>query len=605
MRHSARKCVSLTCPIARTQPLTSHCCPLAGGLSRPFAPSHSPSASAPDVHRILEDLGLEDFLAKLKSVTSRANAPPAATPAKGSDNGTAHFPSNQAYPSEFSQIDIDQLKIGAVLKSNFTPSQRSAAPPPPAARSPRNPEGGWKRSGGAIFDDLPLLSMDGDNVFSAGNINRVAPQTGMVMPQNGDMYSDQGTTNIQSKISRMQETLKQSREMRATVSKELPARERNGGYETAMEKNERPTRTATTAVRSAPPPAVAHGTSTYGAPMPGSEAQRPGPATPDKDMDAIRREHNKWRMGSGGSPQRTPPQLLRKPPVVQQLSSPLLNQQPPPQFPTGPVTDASGLFLADGGERPLSEQELLAQVSHQYQGDFALQKVLWEMISSGAIRSTHELRAAAEGQMRRRDAHAAPMPRGHTRRSPGPQQGDWGDARYGAPVRHQPPAPIPLQRLTQPPAAFYQNAHGMPPAQPGSGGMQQGQDLDCLSRSFDTLNANEYHVPNAGSSKPQYAWGRTPSSRPQQRPGEQRVPFQPPPAQRVPFQPPQMQRMQQQHPPWQVPAGKMRANTLHHPQYEQTYGVNGLGPNQPRPMLMPYANRPVHPNNTVWEPLSF
>jgi len=442
---------------------------------------------------VLDDLGLDEFLAKLKQVTRR-------TPGDR-QNRAALSPVEQA---ELSRIDaeIEQLKPSMFAK-NVIRAQRSAAPPPPATRSPRNSEVG--RSFGSIFDELPLLAADGDCVFTAGNISSIATQPSTMQTEreiHGDVPLSQGINNIQSKILRMQEALKQSRDMRASlVSLELPA-----GEDIGMIKKQ--TRTVPMAARSAPPPpAVGPGIGTYGAP-PNYDIifLEAAPPTPDKDMDAIRREHNKWRMeaSSAGSPQRTPPQLLRR---SQILANPHSNQQSPPQMP-----NAVAVGMMDAGERPMSEQELLVQASHQYQGDPALQKKLWEMVSAGAIRSARELREVAEEQMKQRDVHAAlsdmEKAPGHNRVT-GPQHGAW-DPRYAhqqnfAPsndysrprntnmthFRQQPPAPLPLPknstRFTQPPAAYYPNAQGMPPAQPGGGGMQMGEDTNVLLQASDTL----------------------------------------------------------------------------------------------------------------------
>jgi len=187
---------------------------------------------------------------------------------------------------------------------------------------------------------------------------------------------------------------------------------------------------------------------------------------------------------------------------------------------------------------PISEQQLLSNVSHLYHGDASLQQLLWDMISDGVIRTEQELKLTAEGHVRRREVAAGQlassgMPRAQTSRpqssaqqQPNQKQATWDTA-------HQLPTPMDVSGQHQVPGSLSQSldfgarnnmlmhhknlalsrqqAHHVPPPPlqhaPTAGGLprvsheyhsiphypkhdmeQQGQDLDILSRSFDAIH---------------------------------------------------------------------------------------------------------------------
>lgn len=339
----------------------------------------------------INELGLDDFLAKLKSVTGRA---PAAPRQDGADArvGRAFAPEKAEYEYELSRLDeeIAVLKAGgtaAVSRSVPPLAQRSAAPlplpPAPAARSPRDPA----RAGLAVFDSVPLVNFDGTLVFSGGAVvDHAGPPRTVPDPYGVGSAADGADDSVQRKIMRMQEALRESRQMRASLAITDPGeKDRSGGYD-AGPILERATRNVTRAVRAAPPgdgPPQRHATHTG----PGA------PLQPSREMNALR-ELNHGQISPQKSP---PPQLLRKKQQVLQQ-----------QFPA-PI---SGPDPAE----PMSEQELLSMVSRMYEGDHDLQQRLWEMISDGAIRTPRELRAFAEGV--RREAYRTQLAQGVSMHAP-------------------------------------------------------------------------------------------------------------------------------------------------------------------------------------------
>jgi hypothetical protein len=481
----------------------------------------------------INELGLDDFLAKLKSVTGRA---PAAPRQDGADArvGRAFAPEKAEYEYELSRLDeeIAVLKAGgtaAVSRSVPPLAQRSAAPlplpPAPAARSPRDPA----RAGLAVFDSVPLVNFDGTLVFSGGAVvDHAGPPSTVPDPYGVGSAADGADDSVQRKIMRMQEALRESRQMRASLAITDPGeKDRSGGYD-AGPILERATRNVTRAVRAAPPgdgPPQRHATHTG----PGA------PLQPSREMNALR-ELNHGQISPQKSP---PPQLLRKKQQVLQQ-----------QFPA-PI---SGPDPAE----PMSEQELLSMVSRMYEGDHDLQQRLWEMISDGAIRTPRELRAFAEGV--RREAYRTqlaqgvsmhaprarssgaqhPMlpqpPPGYPAQPPHHQQG-WDGAHhpYHASLSHSmdyagqvqrtgappPPPPPPLQHRAaraggaHPQYSYQQFPAGVPLPQHAMP-QEHSKDADILSKSFDAvckLASSPAYAPAFPQPVLNQPWGPAPPSR--------------------------------------------------------------------------------------------
>lgn len=381
----------------------------------------------------VQDLGLDDFLAKLKAVTGRSNGM-----LVGSAAASA-APSDRAYKSDIASLDaeIEQLKSGAdgsaVVKRRAPAfAQRSAAPP--SSRAPAHPP--FAQTGGAV-DEVALVSGNGDAVFIASGVQHATQSADSFQAQNApddvalisgdesevfnggtanpvlhmqndsrtrpgaetsayrsDGTYDQSQNEIQNKISRMQKALAQSREMRASLlNMDIP---RLAPQQFAM-----PAKNPARAVRGAPPgtgpPVVARSPHAQHPAYTPVVMQPPQPQ-PWQDVDTMRKGQIPLPMES---PPRPPPQLLPK------------NDGKP----------SHGM-----GDAPISEQELLAHVSKYYGADPSLQDVLWSMISGGAIRNPRELRAAAEDLLIKRGNLPTPA----SSRSTGPQQ-QWRE-----PHHHQP-----------------------------------------------------------------------------------------------------------------------------------------------------------------------
>ena len=307
----------------------------------------------------INELGLDDFLAKLKSVTSRA-AEVLPDSSAGRLAGGEFSQENQACKSELSRLDgeIALLESGgtAGVTRRVPPlAQRSAAPQPlppaPAARSPRDPTGGSSPPAGLAVDDLPLVNFDGTLVVMGnGAVNRAAPP--ITAP-------DHSSSALQSRILRMHEALEESRQMRAALAIKDPERKDwSGGYD-ARPISERATRNAPRAVRAAPP-----GNSSPLAscllPLASEHTAHGAPLQPGREINAMREINQRQ-----GSPQKSPPpQLLRKKQQVQQQQPTQQHRQPAQG--SGPGRRASQFCCiwgarSQGLDQPEQPQQAAAQ----------------------------------------------------------------------------------------------------------------------------------------------------------------------------------------------------------------------------------------------------
>ena len=540
----------------------------------------------------MQDLGLDDFLAKLKVVTRRTNG--LSLPA--SSGGAADAIAERTYKSDLAELDaeLDELKNGpdgsAVMKRRTpTRAQRSAAPP--QAREDDvaliSGDGGTIFTAGGINnvpqrgnmaaaspqaeDDVALISGDGTEVFSSGAPQSLPPawsMNGQRLPADSAMGdNNQGPADIRNKISRMQKALAQSREMRASlVNMNMPA--------LPPRHFEMPSKTAPRAVRGAPPG--------NGPPAVVARSPRPSFSPPVMQSQPWQesRGQQKWSAESRPSP---PPQLLRRNDA----------KPAPDNMSDAPLT--------------LSEQELLAQVSQYYGADPALQNELWTLIADGVVRTPNQLRAAAQDQVFRRENRTpqglGAMP-GVSSNSTGPQQPRPHHNQAGHPSPHlsgwRPPilphqqnlsqsidfhghqqapgplsssfdfgAPRPHQQNAQPrrhgprrqgppAAASFITSWGMPPtpAQEMMPGKSRSQDHDILSRSFGEISKLA-GAPAYGRGVPQPA-PKAPMPPPMQPPMQPMHNMQMPPRQ----PPPQMLQM--------MPAAPV------HPQHN--FGVIPRGP---------------------------
>lgn len=337
----------------------------------------------------IDDLGLDDFLAKLKFVTSRVNA----------------HKEEEECKSEVARLDEELAQLNSGTSSNFVSKpkvpalmQRSArppqVPPPVAARSPRDPVPNFARNIPDMQRSAPTTAGTLIDLprFESDTTPRPPPVPSDTLPLIGandigahknvvDMPVLSSQLEMRSKISRIQDALQESRQTRLLFA---PG-SMQGDKLMTPNAPQILQRSPQAVQRSAAPSGPDRGAVSYDAPVPG--------------LGKVSQVPPSWQLNNG-SPQRPPPKLLQRDAnMMKQPAQPQQQSQQQPQ-------QQPSMFVPGELDKPVPEYLLLQHVSSSYHGDPSLQTILWDMVSDGRIQTPRQLMIFADGHMRKRENSA-------------------------------------------------------------------------------------------------------------------------------------------------------------------------------------------------------